>query len=116
MHAAIMFAIVLIFVVGTDVPVGTPTPGEVPVDILANSLARLNAAANALALPVDDPSVVGELINGASAFTAATVVTSLIFRNGVFVRFLHVPRAAIRASAALFVPAARPGFPPVATR
>ena len=54
-------------------------------------------------------------MNGASGHTEPTVVTSSILMNVEGLRLLQGPRAAISAIALLFVPGARPGFPPVAT-
>ena len=76
----------------------------------------MNAFVNDAASPVPDPIALYEFINGASAHTAATVVSSLMLRPVVLVRVQHGPIAPIKASAPLFVPEAMPGFPPVATR
>ena len=53
---------------------------------------------------------------GASAATAPTVVNSLTWIVEELLNWPHEPSATISRSAALFVPAARPGFPPLANR
>src|SRR6185312_3446779 len=55
-------------------------------------------------------------MNGASAYTDATVGTSFMEINVDDVMPLHGPIAAIIASAGFVVPALSPGLPPVATR
>jgi CBS-domain-containing membrane protein len=60
--------------------------------------------------------LVGEVIYGESAATAATVVTSLRLMKVLELRELHGPSAAIIWIAVLFVPLTRPGLPPVASR
>ena len=115
-HADTMFASVLIRVLGTASPAGIEVPGDVPVAVLAYFEASVNAAASPDASDVPDPMLVGEVIYGKSAATAATVVTSFRLMKVFELSELHDPSAAIRLIAVLFVPFARPGFPPVANR
>src|ERR1035438_9213586 len=75
-HAETMPASELISVLGTASPAGTEVPGDVPVAVLAYCEASVNAAVSAGASDVPDPMLVGEVIYGKSAATAATVVTS----------------------------------------
>jgi hypothetical protein len=110
-----MSAIVSICATGTVVPAGTFTPGTVPVDVFANTAASANALVSEAASPVPDPIPLYELMNGASGHTAATVVNSFRLINVELDKLLHVPNAAISARVVLFVPAASPGLPPVAT-
>ena len=115
-HADTMSASELISVLGTASPAGTEVPGDVPVAVLANCEASVNAAASAGASDVPDPMLVGAAINGERAATAATVVTSFRTMKVLELSELHDPSAAMRSIAILFVPLARPGFPPVASR
>ena len=55
-----------------------------------------------------------EVMNGESAEMAATVVRSSIMMVVVGVSEPQGPRRVMRLSAALLVPGARPGLPPVA--
>jgi hypothetical protein len=57
-----------------------------------------------------------EVIYGARAHTAATVVSSLVTMNVEGVKFPQAPSAVIIDKVGLFVPGASPGLPPVATR
>lgn len=114
-HADTMSASELISVLGTVSPAGTEVPGDVPVAVLAYCEASVNAAVSPGASDVPDPTPVGEVIYGESAATAATVVISFRLMK-VPLSELHDPSAAIRLIAVLFVPPARPGFPPVASR
>jgi hypothetical protein len=102
-----------------------------PAGVAANAVpvatfTRLFTSENEFASPMPFvllvPKCVASLpINAASAYTDATVVTSLIkmklFGSSVYPPpcKLHGPSAAINAIAALFVPGASPGLPPVAT-
>jgi hypothetical protein len=109
-----MSASVLSSVTGTVSPAGTFNPGAVPVVVFTYSDASVKALASVVASALPDPMLLYELINGASAHTAATVVSSFIEINVEGPRFPQGPSAAISASAALFVPGPSPGFPPVA--
>ena len=121
-HADTMPASELINALGTSSPAGIEVPGEVPVAVFAYSEANMNASVRKVASAAPDPMQVGavvqdgEVIYGASAATAATVVTSFRLMAVVGVSELHDPSAAIRAIAVLFVPLARPGLPPVVSR
>ena len=77
MQLAITLARVLINAVGLVVPTGAVSPGDVPVAEFENWFARVKAEASAVASVADEPTEDIELMNGARAFTAATVVTSL---------------------------------------
>jgi hypothetical protein len=99
---------------GTVVPVGTFNPGAVPVVVFTYSDASVKALASVVASVLLDPMLLYELINGASAHTAATVVSSFMLINVEGPRLPQGPSAAISARAALFVPELSPGFPPVA--
>jgi hypothetical protein len=121
-HGDTMSASELISALGTASPAGTELPGDVPAAVLAYCEASVNAAVSPDASDVPDPmqvaalTQVGEVIYGESAATAATVVTSFRLMEVVGLRELHGPSAAIRSIAVLFVPLARPGFPPVDSR
>jgi hypothetical protein len=65
MQLARMLARVLISAMGALVPAGTPSPGAVPVDVLANSPARLKAEARLAESMAEEPMAVGEVVNGA---------------------------------------------------
>jgi hypothetical protein len=99
---------------GTVVPAGRFNPGAAPVVVLTYSAASVKALASTRASVVPDPMLLYEVINGASAHTAATVVNSFMLINVEVPRFPHGPSAAISAIAALLVPGLSPGFPPVA--
>ncbi len=53
---------------------------------------------------------------GYNAATAATVVISLTEMNVLALKPLHRPNVAIKVIAELFVPAVKPGLPPLPTR
>jgi len=103
---------VLISVVGTVMPEGTFRPGVAPVVGSTNSEASVKAAARAEASVVAEPIAEGELINGARAETAATVVSSLITRDVFELMDEQGPTADIIARFGLLLVA--PGLPPVA--
>ena len=107
---------VLIFASGTTVPAGTLRPGAVPVEVLTNADASAKAFVSAGASPLAEPNLLGEVINGYRADTAATVLASSITMKVDAVRESHRPSALIMFRAELDVPGARPGLPPEATR
>jgi ABC-type hemin transport system ATPase subunit len=117
-----MSASELINLFGTVSPAGIEVPGDVPVAVFAYCEASVKANVIPDASDVPDPMQVGavvqagEVIYGKSAATAATVVTSSRLMKVVEVSELHGPSAAIMSIAVLFVPSARPGLPPVASR
>jgi hypothetical protein len=118
MQLARLFARLIIVELGITEPAGVLAPGEDPVLILTRLLTVENAFVSpirfVLLVPIDSAPGVPKvaLINGASAKTEATVVTSLMLMNDAEERLEHGPRAAISAIA-LLVP--EPAFPPVAT-
>lgn len=113
-HAARISASVLSWSLGTVKPVGRFAPGEVPVAVFTSWLASVNADASPAASEIDEPIREIELMYGASAETAAAVVSSLMVMNVEGVSDEHGPSAAISAISGFVVE--RPGLPPVATR
>lgn len=114
MHTEMISAKVIISAEGTVVPRGTSMPGVVPVVELTNSEATVKAVARAETSVVDDPTAEGDLMKGASAETAATVVSSLIETNVSGPREEQGPTTAIIDRLGLLRP--MPGSPPVAVR
>ena len=108
----IAFASVLIS--GVGMVSGTPFPGDTPVVELANWLARVKADANAEESEEEEPMAVIELMKGARALTAATVVTSLTEIKVEGVSEEQGPRAVIRARFGF--DDVIPGLPPTAVR
>jgi hypothetical protein len=109
-----MFANVLMSVDGMVVPAVAPFPGDTPVAELANWFASAKAEVRAETSEEDEPTAVMELMKGAKALTAATVVTSLTAMKVDGVSDEHGPKAVIRARfgfAELI-----PGLPPTAAR
>src|SRR5665213_400414 len=100
-QAAVRFPSVLIASVGTVSPVGTFSPGETPAAGFTISLASVNAASSAATSPLPDPTAIYDVINGASAFTAATVVSSFTTMNVAAFNDEHDPSAVIIARFAL---------------
>jgi hypothetical protein len=94
-HTAIALPSESISATGTVYPVGTLAPGANPVVGFTYSLASVNAAFRAATSLVPDPIAEADVMYGASAFTAATVVSSLIMMNGVCCNAVHEPSAAI---------------------
>src|ERR1700723_2929534 len=93
---------------------GKAGPGVVPF-VVSTSLSTLaKSFARSAASAVLEPMAVGEVIYVPSAKALATGVSSLITIGFAEVTVLHAPSADIRLIAVLFVPAARPGLPPVA--
>ncbi len=115
MHVDTMSASVFTSCVGTVKPAGTFAPGALPVVGFASCEASVNAIVSAGASSMPDPTAVPELIYGASAATAATVVTSFTVTNDAVCSAAHDPSATISARFG-FTPPASPGFPPVAVR
>ena len=103
---------VLISATGTAQPDGTLIPGAEPLVGLTSCEARVKAAASAPASLGDEPIAVDEVINGARAETAATVVSSFTQINVLAVNDEHGPSAAIRERFGLLLPT--PGLPLVA--
>jgi hypothetical protein len=114
MHVAITLPRVLIKGVGTARPAGMLEPGDKPVEGFTNAEANANADASEEASLLPEPIEEGELIKGASAETAATLVTSLITRKVPEFSEEHGPNAFIRAISGLAE--GNPGFPPVAVK
>jgi len=114
MQAEIMLASVLICEAGAVAPVGSEGPGTKPVEGSTKEAARVNAAERPAASIEEEPIAEAEVMNGARADTAATVVRSSIMMKVEAESELHEPRAVMRVRAALLVPAERPGLPPVA--
>jgi len=113
-QAAKIFASELIFATGIEAPVGGAAPGAAPVERSTRLLTFANAFNSPCALAALVPTCASRPMNGASAQTEATVVTSLITIDGMELRASQGPRAAINAIAGLSDPV--PGLPPVATR
>ena len=105
----------MILATGTIVPAGTLRPGAEPVEGLTNSDASVKTLASDETSALEDPTLAGEVMKGESDETAATVVSSLMTMNPNEDSESHGPSAVIILSAVLFVPGARPGFPPEAT-
>jgi hypothetical protein len=114
MQVEMMSASVLISVDGMVVPAAAPLPGEIPVTGSAYSFANANAEVSAETSEGEEPMAVMELIKGASALVAATVVTSLTEMKVDAVSDEQGPRAVIKARLGLLEP--MPGFPPTAVR
>jgi len=114
-HGARMSASVLILLSGTvPLPAGVLVSAS-PVAILTIFGTWAKAFDNPATLVPDVPIWIAFVMNGRSAHTEATVVTSSMTMDGyVEIKELHVPNAAISASAELLVPLASPGFPPSA--
>jgi hypothetical protein len=93
---------------------GRAGPGVVPAVVSTSSFTLAKSLAKSAALALLEPMAVGEVIYVSSAKTLATVVSSLITIGFAEVTVLHAPSADIRLIAVLSVPAARPGFPPLA--
>ena len=106
-----MFAKVFNSFAGTVTPAPRLAPPGAPFVLLARIEAFVNASTSPVGLEPVAPTCRMSEANGASAYAAATVVTSLIQIKVVGVSVEHGPRAATMVSA-LFVPA--PGLPPVA--
>ena len=109
----IAFASVLISADGMEAP-GTPLPGEIPVVELASSFASVKAEVSTAASEEEEPIAVMELMKGARALTAATVVTSLTKMKVEGVSDEQGPRAVINAK--LGFEELIPGLPPTAVR
>jgi hypothetical protein len=109
----IAFASVLMSADGMAVS-GTPFPGESPVVELASWFASVKAEVSAEVSEEEEPIAVMELMKGARALTAATVVTSLTEMNVEGVSDEQGPRAVI--SARLGFEELIPGLPPTAVR
>jgi len=104
--------------VGALAPEGKAEPGAAPVTVFARLPAVIKAWANPLALVLLVAKFAPGLpllvaMKGASAYTAATVVTSSMNTKVEELRPLHDPSAAMSAKE-LLVPA--PLLPPVATK
>jgi hypothetical protein len=100
--------------VGTDIVLGTPGPGELPVEELTNSFARAKAEASAEASEAPEPTWVAPAIKGKSALTAATVVSSFTLRKVLVVIVEQGPMTAISARFGFGTDGM--GSPPVARR
>jgi hypothetical protein len=110
-HAASALPRVSISATGTVYPFGTFAPGADPVVGFTYSLARVNPASMAATSLVPEPIAVADVMYGASAFTAATVVSSLMMMKGVACNAVQEPSADI-SSRLLFVTPGL-GCPPV---
>jgi hypothetical protein len=93
---------------------GTPFPGESPVVGLASWFASVKAEVRAEACEEEEPIAVMELMKGARALTAATVVTSFTEMKVEAVSDEQGPRAVI--SARFGFDEVIPGLPPTAVR
>src|SRR6185437_9157193 len=76
MHCSRMSASVLISAVGSVAPVGSVGPGVVPLVVVTISLIAANASASPAVFVELVPMWLALVINGASAQTVATVVSS----------------------------------------
>ena len=101
---------------GRVAPDGRLGPVIDPVERLTAVETELKALARPTELVGLVPRLEYEDIKRDNAHTDATVVNSLTEMNVDVLRFPHGPKAAITASAVLFVPTDRPGLPPWATR
>ena len=90
MQVARMLAIVSIWATGMVVPVGTLAPGDAPVAVFTNSDASVNALANSVESLVPDPIAAGDVMNGASEYTAPEVYAKCVklMLNPVFYQLL----------------------------
>src|ERR1700760_457099 len=104
MQAERMSARVLSSETGTAKPEGTFEPGAVPVEVFTYSLARVKALASCAVSEDDEPMAVAEVMKGASAATAATVVSSLMLMKVAGVSEEHGPSAAMSAMLGFVVP------------
>ncbi len=112
-QAARTSASVFISFTGIVAPVGSVLPGIAPVAIVVSLLTAANAFANPVTLVELVPTALIDVMNGASAHTLATVVSSFTLMNVVGPKLPQGPNAAISARFA-FVP--DPLLPPVAVR
>jgi len=92
---------------------GTPVPGARPVVVLTSWLASVKAAAREGTSAGEEPMAVADVMKGARAETAATVVSSLMLMKVAGVSEEQGPSAAMSAMLGFVVE--RPGLPPVAT-
>src|SRR6185312_153316 len=111
MQAERMSARVLSSAVGTVSPGGTLVPGAVPVVVLTSWLARVKEAAREGTSAGEEPMAVADVMKGARAETAATVVSSLMLMKVAGVSEEQGPSAAMSAMLGFVVE--RPGLPPV---
>jgi hypothetical protein len=113
-QAARMFARLLICWVGAVAPEGSDGPERVPVEGSTREFARVKAAERPEASMEVEPMAEAEVMKGARAATAATVVRSSTMMVVEVLSAPQRPRAVMRLRTALFVPPVRPGLPPVA--
>lgn len=87
---------------------------------MAKALVRPTMFVPLVAMPPVNGGLLGEplpgVANGERAYAETTVVTSLILTKVDEVREEHGPSAATNTMPPLFVPGAKPGFPPSACR
>ena len=114
MQAARMSARVSIWAMGAVAVAGSDGPGMLPVAGSTRAAARAKAAERPLASRAEEPMAETEVMKGERDATAATVVRSSMEMKVEGVSEPQEPRSVMRASAALLVPAVRPGLPPVA--
>ena len=114
-HAARIFPRVFSFAVGMVAPAGSEVVLSCPYPMLTRVLTEAKAFANPTELPGLVPMFVGPVMNGASAHTEATVVSSFIVMKDALLRLLQRPSAASMMTFGLLSARTPSGDPPTAS-